>query len=575
MPSIDENNLYANLYVETSPVQATASWTNHIATVRDIRLTRGGIEPFIGINNVEPGAGTITLVDNTATINPGYWIRIKYSSSIIWAGYIQDVNRTYSNVNGVMYEYKTLTVLDWVAWVAQFTVSGLAPVSKYFSRNQDLNAILPGTPISPATGTITAPYQYLDSLYSLRNMNEVLDLMANSTAGGFWRSQLVAPTGTGYLDLVLNGVSITADDVALTDGTHTGTPNNLTYYTDIEVGTKTSQVVNNVEISNTFGVNGTDATVTYVKSDSTSVNLYGSRYASTEANARITVSALNLFENPSFEEPGKEATDASFYYSIEQPALDSAGVWAAYNGSYASRSYCNVAALTVANPVDERVPVTAGTTYYGFAYGANSGTASSRGRFFMQWVNEANAVISTTYGAYVNFTNNRQWYKCTLSQAAPVGAVYCRIGIQHSRSTATNFPVGSKSWTDAMYFGTANETTYWDGNTADTSATLYAWTGEPNMSTSFRATNVLDTLASQFLTDNATAKYSPYRVTVNAQANLTAVQLFNLYESVYVWFKNNRWTSVVTGISHQITINDDGTTRWMIDLDLRPSTATI
>ena len=94
MPSVQEANLQANLYVETSPVQATASWTNHIATVRDIRLTHGGVEPFIGVNNVEVGSGTITLVDNSATIEPGYWVRVRYSSSNIWAGFVQDVNST-------------------------------------------------------------------------------------------------------------------------------------------------------------------------------------------------------------------------------------------------------------------------------------------------------------------------------------------------------------------------------------------------------------------------------------------------------------------------------------------------
>lgn len=572
---ITEANLYTSLFVETSPVQTTPTWTNHLNDVRDVSVSRGGPEPYIGINNVEPGSGTITLVDNTATILPGYLVRIRYSSTIIWAGYIQDVNRTYTLVNGKMIEFKTLTVLDWAAWIAQFTVSNLPAVNWYYSRNSDINGQILGAPVNPPTGTASPPYQYLDTLYQTRNVNEVLDLMANSTAGGWWRPQLTAGAGASTANLILTGTTITADDVALTDGTHTGTPNNLTYYTDIEVGSKTSQVVNTVEISNIFGVNGADTVVTYLKSDATSIDLYGSRYASTESNARVNVLATNLFENPSFEEPGKEATDANYYYSIEQPTLDSAGIWSAFNGSWASRTYCNVAALTVANPLDERVPVTAGTTYYGFAYGANSATASSRGRFFMQWINEAGAVISTTYGAYVNFTNNRQWYQCTLTQAAPAGAIYCRIGIQHSRSTATNFPVGSKSWTDGMYFGTANETSYWDGNTADTSTILYAWTGQPNMSTSFRASNVLDTLATQFLSDNSTAKYSPYRIRINAQANLTAVQLFNLYESVYVWFKNNRWTSVVTGIRHQISVNPDTTTRWMIELDVRPSTATI
>lgn len=569
---IEEASLYSNLYVETSPVQTTASWTNHIATVRDISVTRGGIEDFIGINSVQPGGGTITLVSNSATINPGYWVRIRYSSSIIWAGYVQDVAVNFSLINGELFELKTLTVLDWASWIAQYQVTDLNTSHNLAYRNYLINLQLPGSPLTPSSSSPGSPsiYGRLNGTYSVA---EVLDLTANSSNNGWWRSELAVPTGSAGTDaLVKNGTGPTTINVALTDGTHTGTPTNLTYYQDIQVVTRSSQVVNDILVEN----NAAGLEITYEATDATSIATYGSRFATTQANAFVPILSTNLFPHPSFENYLNRTEDTNFFYSAEQPSLDSAGAWSAYNGSWAYRAYCKTTAVpTVALPLSEVVEVTAGQTYYGSAYAAASAGLNSRARFFIQWQDDAQAIISTTYGSYVNHTALKTWYRTTASATAPAGAVYARVGLQFSRTTGANIGALSKYWTDALMFGTVNEASYWDGSTADTTTTLYYWTGEANASTSVRATNTIYTLASQFLTDNATAKYSPDTIRLNAQANLTAVQLFDLYGTVYVWFNSHRWTSVITGISHNISINADGTTRWMIDLNIRPSTYTI
>lgn len=569
---IEEASLYSNLYVETSPVQTTASWTNHIATVRDISVTRGGIEDFIGINSIQPGTGTITMVDNTATINPGYWVRIRYSSSIIWAGYVQDVSVNFSLVNGELFELKTLTVLDWAAWIAQYQVTDLGSANGIVERNNDLNALLPGSPMTPS-GVIPGTPDIYGSLIGTYSVADVLDLTANSSANGWWRSELNVPTGSAATNaLVKNGNGPTTINVALTDGTHTGTPTNLTYYQDIQVATRSSQVVNDIIVENI----ASGLEITYKATDATSIATYGSRFANTPSNAVVPILSTNLFPYPSFENYLNRTEDTNFFYSAEQPSLDSAGAWSAYNGSWAYRAYCKATAVpTVALPLSEVVEVVPGVTYYGAAYAAASAGLNSRARFFIQWQDDAQAIISTTYGAYVNHTALKTWYRTTASATAPANAVYARVGLQFSRTTGANIGALSKYWTDALMFTRVNEASYWDGNTADTTTTIYGWTGEANASTSFRATNTIYTLASQFLTDNATAKYSPDSIRVNAQANLTAVLLFDLYGTVYVWFNSHRWTSVITGIGHNISINPDGTTRWMIDLTIRPSTYTI
>lgn len=569
---IEEASLYANLSVETSPVQTTASWTNHIATVRDISLTRGGKEDFIGINNTQPGTGTISLVANNATILPGYWVRIRYASTIIWAGYVQDVATNYSLINGELYDIKTLVVLDWVSWIAQFQVTSVPSANGLIDRNTDLNAMLPGDPIAPI-GTIPGGPDVYSQIVGQYSVAEILDLTANSSVNGFWRSELVVPTGSaGTNALVRNATSPTTINVTLTDGSHTGTPTNLTYYTDIQVATRSSQVVNDVLLSNIVG----DSVIEYEQTDATSINLYGSRYTETQAAVFVPILSRNLFPFPSFENYLNRTEDANFFYSAEQPSLDSGGTWAAYDRLWAYRAFAKTTAVpTVALPLSEVVEVTPGLSYSGSAYAAASAGLQSRARFFIQWQDDNQAIISTTYGAYVNHAALRTWYRTAGSATAPAGAVYARVGLQFSRTTGANIGANSKYWTDGLHFGRVNETTYWDGSTPDTSTTIYGWDGAPDDSSSYRATNTLTSMTTQFLADNSTAKRSPDTIRINAQDNLTAVQLFNLYTRLDIWFQSNRWSSIITGITHNININPDGTTRWMIDLDIRPSTATI
>lgn len=577
--TVEEASLYANLHVETSPVQTTASWTDHIATVRDISLSRGGYEPFAGINQVQPGSGTITLVDNTATILPGYWVKVRYNSTIIWGGYIQDVQQNYTNVNGVFYELKTLTVLDWAAWIAQFPISNLEKENTWYLRNRDIDALVPGTPVAPASGS--GIFGGTDYLLNNRTGAEVLDITYNSMANGWWRSEATAPTGTSYLNLIQTGYTTTANDVALTDGSHTGTPTNLTYYTDIEVATRTSQVVNSVRVNNFhavdtgFGITE-ELTTTYEKSDSSSIATYGSRFAECDANIGLTTQGINLVANPSYEDTDYELTSTNFYSSIEQPTLDAGGAWDAYDGLNAFRAY-NLAGsgTNTSQGLDDRINVVAGTTYYAMAYAATTGSGSIRARTRIDWYNEANTLLSTSFGSFVSLSSFKTWYKTSTSATAPANAKYARLTVYFDRGGTLTFVTGTKLWMDGLYFGSSNEASWWDGDTTDTATNIYGWTGTPNASPSFRAPNLVDTLATQFLADNATAKYSPYTIRVNAQANLTAVQLFDLYESIYVWFDSHRWTSVVTGIQHNISINADNTTRWMIDLIVRPSTYTI
>jgi hypothetical protein len=346
-------------------------------------------------------------------------------------------------------------------------------------------------------------------------------------------------------------------------------------YVDIEMVKQTSAVVNNVIVSNTFDNNGTPILTEYQRSDATSVATYGSRLA-TISTGVVTNQVVNLSSWPSFEGRDFSGSGTNFFTSVEQPALDQGGAWAAYSGVNALRAYNTAGSGTnTSQGNDERISVIAGTTYYMIAYGATTGTTSIRGRARIDWYNEANTLISTTFGSFTSFTSVKTWYKLTTSAAAPATAASARAIVYFDRGGSSTFPTGTKLWVDGVYFGITNVTDWFDGNTTDTSTLLYDWYGEPNLSQSFRMTNHLYTLAGDFLTDNKNPKYSPLSVRINSQDKLSVTSTYDLYKTVNIWRDAHRWTAYITGINHEISINPDGTTRWMIELIVRPSTYTI
>lgn len=602
--TVEEVSLYANLYVETSPVQATASWTNHMAKVSNILLTRGGVEQYVGVNQVEAGSGTITLIDLSATIDPGYWIRVRYSSTNIWSGFVQDVNTTYSFINNEKFAVTTLVVLDWVAWISQYSFNSYAQATTVTARRTDLNTLIDPTTVSLPIATAPNPTltYALSEIDQEMNVSAVLDLTANSISNGFWRGTRNNPTGyigsAGFANVVELQNTNPTINAAFTDGTHTGSPTNLTYYNDIQMVTQTSSVANSIVVNDSFrpvvstsGIlvyrpweSGMTET-TYKASDATSIATYGARLASVDTSI-VGTQIMNLMEQPSFEGSKTAWSSTNWSASIEQPVNDSSGSWAAKDGTSALRILNLTGSGTFALATDDQridltntyiPPYDASKNLYVVAYGAHSNSSSVRGRAFVTWYNESGGVVSTTYGSYVTFTTARTWYKTSLSTAGiPVGAVSARVGVYIDRSTGAAFASGAKLWSDMVFFGWANSLPEpFSGDTPDTATYLYDWFGGGGSSRSYRMDNALATIATNVLNANKTPKYTPVILRMNAQANLTVANLLDTYSTIYVWQGAHRWTSVITGMSHNITVNSDGTTRWMIDLNLRPSTYTI
>ena len=597
---IEEASLYANLHVETSPIAATAVWTDHIAKVSDVSLTRGGVEEYIGAPSIEPGAGTISLVDFTATVLPGDWVRVRYSSTIIWAGYVQDVNVNYTFIDGVGYAVTTLSVLDWAAWIAQFSTEFIDRAQYEDIRRGQINDIAEGTPVMlrPPAGIPPADY-YFDRLVGTRTLSEVLDISAN-TILGHWKSRLAVPTGSGagIDDLIDLWNLAEAMNLILTDGTHTGgLPGEHIYYVDLEVGTRTTQVANSVVINNHWNLNDQDATVTYSASDPTSIATYGSRFAVVETNSNVyqnlAFQAINMVPNPhlsyssdyllsgtgnlvlnrqlltdmatgatNFLTAGttQPVTDGGDYIAVGRVSANTPAIPFAYGGPEFNGSY----GAFVVRP---------STQYTASVYQRGGvGQSSMAGFAAIRWFDINGATISTSNGTS-SATSSTAWTRKTVTATSPSNA-YSAVMFSWNTFTGANNTGNRYFATGAQMQTGASATTWFSGDTTDNSSYLYFWNGEPGQSASSQVTNNLALLSTEFLANNKTPYYSPFSVRVNAQDNLTKVLTFDLYKYASLWFDSHHWDAIFTGITHNITINPDGTTRWMIDLNIRPSTYT-
>jgi hypothetical protein len=119
----------------------------------------------------------------------------------------------------------------------------------------------------------------------------------------------------------------------------------------------------------------------------------------------------------------------------------------------------------------------------------------------------------------------------------------------------------------------SSASTWFSGDVTDTSAALYWWDETPGSSISYTMDNKLSTYATEFLTANATPVYAPRRVTFNAQDNIAVLDDLELNRTIDVYYNGTQWTQYITGIKYNLYTVDNYISRFMVELELRPSTA--
>jgi hypothetical protein len=339
------------------------------------------------------------------------------------------------------------------------------------------------------------------------------------------------------------------------------------YYSDIQTSYDTSDVINEVTFKN-YGVKDNwfgetqvqGYEVEWVDRDSTSVNTFGPRSLNLDTNLRTTALVQNLFIHPAFDNYDYEATAATFRTSVERP-LSNSTPFDAYSGTNALRAYQTATGTIVTVTNQERITVEPGVTYYGIVYAATHATPNIRSRIRLDWYDETNTAIATTFGTYVTISNLRTWYKTEVSADAPAGAISARIAGYFTLTTGGNIGVGAKQWIDGIYFGNESTVNSFDGNTRDTNNHIYSWDGSNNQSTSTKYNNILDTRSNELLSKFSTPIVRVTSLTWNTAQNPVSAANLDVGSLINVEFNGTSDVYRVTGINHDITPE-----RWMMTL---------
>lgn len=133
--------------------------------------------------------------------------------------------------------------------------------------------------------------------------------------------------------------------------------------------------------------------------------------------------------------------------------------------------------------------VTAGKTYTFSAYQRGIALTGAADLLYIQWLDGAGAILSTTTGASTPVSTN-VWNRRSVTGVAPASAVRARL---IARRTATALPIGN--YMDATGFLFEEGSTvqsYFDGSTPDAAGWFYGWQGTANASSSLGQASVID-----------------------------------------------------------------------------------
>jgi hypothetical protein len=584
-----------------------------------IRYSEGGRIGTPGQPTVDVGNFTCTLKNLTTIPNVGDLVALQLQLiGTVFTGYIQDVTQTvvYTNSKSLSTPVvlTTLYCMDWVGYVGQFQAIGAGGANvttgspyttstyTWQERIAALNLSIDGTyatkMITPATGTPSTPN--VGDTDFVGTLSEHLNLIAEPN-NMIWYSAHVLPGNktTQRTGLIKTNFlsSLTSSGITFTDDSSTGS--SIVHYTEIDLENTTQNIANTVIVTNRSRLHVADAEVTKIggfnetnymtvnnanvigipiettfqATDATSITNNGIRQTEIPINVAIPPSssgAVNLLANPSVEYSDDGYFGESTYVVRRRKPAEDSSPFAAYDGQWAMRiriKGSSVATCQAAYTGSESdgTPVIAGNTYYLYGYAARSGGGSrtdTRCRARIKWYDQDENVLSTVYGSQVTITNTNTWYQCASgAQVAPANAVRAQVALEFNRSGGGNFSVGDVYWTDALILTKSSSvTTYFDGDTADTTTYLYEWTGGIGSSPSYRISNSVDDVATNILSRYSTTSMRASRIRWNAQEKLSAVYSLTVGSTISLVYKSTTNTYRIVGLDATVTSD-----RYMID----------
>lgn len=608
---IDEKPLAARILIETGAWSGSAwVWTDETSKVINATYDEGGRIGPLGSSQVDTGTLSVLYRNISAVPAIGSLIRIRRAgtSEYIFTGYIQDVG------NKVTYDYSTgstvitlttLYCLDWVGYTSQFQVAGVGGLSAAYvvqdnypfqSRARALNNIVDNTNNTALIGfsSDTLSSDIGNTTYS-GTMSDHLDLTAR-TQNLIWYGTHTIPTNptTGRTGLVNIRPGSAAVSSTKTFIDVTGSAGQL-HYTEIDFESSSFNIANNIILRNSSSITSTNSEVTKIGGvnkanyevingvevvavpyerewqaiDATSITNYGIRRAEIETNLAGVVSDLNLVSNPSLEY-GDDGWSTGANRMARRRPLDNGVSFSAANGQWALRYRLATGGATTpsfrySGSENDGIPIIAGVSYSFQASGARgSGTnTDTRVRAYIEWQDNAGAVISTIRGAQVTLPTLYVWGVATVAGFAPALAERAIVGLEYNRSGGGTFSTGDQTWLDAAIMRKSTSTTpitYFDGDTDSDGTSICLWTGAIGNSPTFKVNNLLDDYAATYLAAYSTTSNRVTRIRWNAQEDLTAVYKLTVGSTTQVTYNGTTTNHRIIGISASLEYS-----RYVID----------
>lgn len=360
------------------------------------------------------------------------------------------------------------------------------------------------------------------------------------------------------------------------------------YYTDIETAYDTQEIVNDITFDNVgsrLTALGTEKyepfSVEWNDKDTTSISDWGARRYDLQTNLWTAVDRINMCPNPSMAYNGDGINSGAGNLEVTRQQLSLVATGAtgmlssgatqpvANMGDFVARGRMTAQQASV--PISYggttsdagygAFPVTASTQYTASAYlRAGVGHATSlTGYVAIRWYTDAGATISTSNGTATTITATA-WTRRTLTATSPANAAYGVMFAWFTYGGANN--TGYRYYTTGAQFEQASSASTWfSGDSTDSTTYVYEWEGQPGASRSIRYSNVMDTRTGEFLTQFANPTVRIKSITWNTAQNPTLAYQLDIGSLIVVTFKGTTATYRIVGLSHDINPE-----RWMMNI---------
>jgi len=608
---IIEDYIFGQMTLETSQWVTPFSWVDRTAeAVNGITYSVGGRVGLPGSPSVDTGTLNATFKNLVSPPLVGDLVRLRRTGTTdyVFTGYVQDVLQQVVFDESVSFTtpvvLTTIICLDWVGYVSQFQAVGVGGLSGTFgtqknysfsSRVRALNNIIDNTNATQMIGfTDPTPVAWVGDTDVVGTFSDHLDLVA-TTQDAYWYGANVLPTNktTGRTGLVQIRTRASAPSSGKTFTDEVGSAGQL-HYIDLTLESSSQNVANEIVLNNHSRITTLEPEVsriggarlaayavvnnvevisaefdaTYSMSDATSISTYGNRATEINTNLAGLVQDVNLVGNPSLEY-GDDGWSTGANRMARRKPSENSTPFAAYDGDWALRyrlaSSSSTPSFRYSGSENDGIPVVVGQSYMvqGAGLRGSPNRADARARAYITWQDEAGSNISTIYGSQTTMPGGFGWVVLTASGNAPSGAERAIVGIEWNRSGGGTFTAGDQFWLDAFMLRKGLSTipvTYFDGDSDQTTSSLFLWTGELGLSPTFKVNNILDDTISTYLTRYANTDNRITRLRWNAQEDITSVGSLYVGSTIQVRFKGTTTTHRIVGIDGSIDPE-----RYMID----------